>query len=107
MAYLDYNRNLGTNELGAINEMKAVIWLIEQGYQVFTNIKGTGPADMVAWEPQTNKTIVIDVKTMRLYQKKDGTLQYNSSIGDENDKRRKPFVSYLGYCPEDNTFRWI
>jgi hypothetical protein len=107
MAYLDYDRSLGTNELGAINEMKAAIWLMEQGYQVFTNVKGTGPADLVAWNSDTNETLIVDVKTSRRYQKKDGTIQYNSSIGPKYDKNRKPFVSYLGYCPEDNSFRWI
>jgi Holliday junction resolvase-like predicted endonuclease len=107
MPLLEYDRSLGTNELGAINEMKAVIWLMEQGYQVFTNIKGTGPADMIAWNPETDEKIVVDVKTMRIYKRHDGTLQYNSSIGSANDKRRRKFVSYLGYCPENNEFRWL
>lgn len=96
---------LDTNSRGALHEMKAVIHLMEQGYQVFTNIKGTGPADMVAWCPKTNETLVIDVKTVRIYLKADGTKQYQSSLGTE--KNKKQFVKYLGYCPDEDTWMWL
>lgn len=90
---------------GALHEMKAVVYLMEQGYQVFTNIKGTGPADMVAWCPKTNKIMVIDVKTVKIYLKADGTKKYHSSLGSGKNKRN--FVQYLGYCPDDNTWMWL
>ncbi len=90
---------------GALNEMKAVVYLMEQGYQVFTNVKGTGPADLVAWCPDTNETLVIDVKTVRIYTKADGSKQYISSLSSQ--KHKKPFVKYLGYCQEDNSWIWI
>jgi len=90
---------------GALHEMKAVIHLMEQGYQVFTNIKGTGPADLVAWRPETNETLIIDVKTVWIYLKADGTKKYHSSVGTGKNKRN--FVKYLGYCPDDNTWMWL
>ena len=99
------NFTMDDSTKGALHEMKAVVYLMEQGYQVFTNIKGTGPADLVAWCPKTNETLVIDVKTMRIYLKADGTKQYHSSLG--TGKRKKPFVKYLGYCPDDNSWMWL
>jgi hypothetical protein len=104
MAYLEYEKK-DCNILGAVNELKAAIWLLEQGYQVFMNVKGVGPADMVAWSATTNETKIVDVKTMRKYQKKTGEFVYNTSLG--STKKKKPFVSYLGYCPDDDIFKWL
>jgi Holliday junction resolvase-like predicted endonuclease len=90
---------------GAIHEFKACIYLMEQGYEVFLNVKGAGPADLVAWHPETNEILVIDVKTIKNYPKTDGTASYHSSLG--SDKNKKPFVTYLGYCASDDFFEWL
>lgn len=41
--------------------MKAVVWLMEQGYEVFRNLSAEGAFDMIALSPE--ETIYIDVKT--------------------------------------------
>lgn len=97
-------KKVGANALGSINELKAVIWLIEQGYEVFYNIQSTGKADIIAWNNITDETIKIDVKTVRIYVKADGTKQYISSLGNS---KKHDFVKYLGYCPDESLFMWL
>jgi hypothetical protein len=99
------------NTIALISELKAQIWLTEQGYEVFTNIKPSGPADLLAWDVAKNHVLKIDVKTVKVYKKKDGTKSYVfSSLGPAGgsgaDVRVKDNVTYLGYCEEENLFIW-
>ena len=87
--------------LGAISEMKAIIYLIGLGYDVFTNTSPAGPADLMAWNRNTGETIAIDVKTIRRKIYADGTCGYVPF-----PKVRNEFVRYLGYCPETDEFFW-
>ena len=52
-----------TNRTGDISELKAVVWLLEQGYEVFRNVGCTGPIDIVAIKDGI--TTLIDVKTLK------------------------------------------
>jgi hypothetical protein len=62
-----------TNWKGAINEMIACAWLGLRGYDVFRNIAPTGPVDIVAWNRETRKHLLIDVKGWSTkYVRKDG-----------------------------------
>lgn len=45
---------------GALAELKACSWLIEQGYEVFRNVSPEGPFDLIAVKP--GETIYVDVK---------------------------------------------
>lgn len=45
---------------GARNEHAAILWLLEQGYEVFRNVSQHGPIDIVA--VKDGETIFIDVK---------------------------------------------
>lgn len=47
---------------GAVSELIAATWLLNQGYQVFRNVSAAGPFDLVALRP--GETIYIDVKTV-------------------------------------------
>ena len=38
-----------TNRTGDISEHKAVVWLLEQGYEVFRNECCSGPIDIIAY----------------------------------------------------------
>jgi Holliday junction resolvase len=46
---------------GAISELIACAWLLEQGYEVFRNVSACGLADLVAFKD--GATLLIDVKT--------------------------------------------
>lgn len=48
---------------GATSELIACAWLLSLGYEVFRNVSGGGPADIVAWKAATGEKHVIDVKT--------------------------------------------
>lgn len=96
---------------GTISELKAQIWLLEQGYEVFANVKPSGKADILAWDLKSNNVLKIDVKTVRIYKKKDGSKSYVfsglGSIGhDAIDMRTTDNVTYLGYCEEEDSFIW-
>lgn len=49
---------------GALSEMAACSWLLQQGYHVFRNVSPVGPADIIAWKPDCDETLRIDVKTV-------------------------------------------
>jgi Holliday junction resolvase-like predicted endonuclease len=105
-------RGLKTGRIGALSELRAQAWLMEQGYEVFKNIKPSGPADLIAWDIKSNTILKIDVKTVRIYIKKDGSKNYNfSSLGnvylESKNKRAIEGIHYLGYCEEENRFLWF
>jgi len=53
------------SRVGDLSEFYTITWLWDQGYEVFPNAGSTGMVDMVAWHPETEETILIDVKTAR------------------------------------------
>ena len=52
-----------SSRAGDLSEYYAVTWLWDQGYEVFPNAGSQGMVDMIAWNPETQQTILIDVKT--------------------------------------------
>lgn len=99
------------NTIALVSELKAKIWLLEQGYEVFRNVKSSGPADLLAWNVEKNHILKIDVKTVKVYKKKDGTKSYVfSGLGPAGSKgseeKALANVTYLGYCEEENIFIW-
>ena len=53
---------MNTARKGCVSEHKAMVWLIEQGYEVYENISAEGPFDLIAIRP--GETIYVDVKTV-------------------------------------------
>jgi hypothetical protein len=53
---------LNTSRLGHHVEMRAVVYLMECGYDVFWNLSPEGPADLMVWD-RVNTPKPIDVKT--------------------------------------------
>ena len=93
---------MNKNVIGSVSELKAIIWLLEQGYEVFNNVRAHGSADLIAWDEEQNIFLAIDVKTIKPYIKKDGTKSY--FIG--NKSNIKDNVTYLGYNPDEDLFMW-
>ena len=52
-----------TQTIGDINEHKAIIKFLKEGYWVFKNISVKGPIDMVLIHEETGEVRKIDVKT--------------------------------------------
>lgn len=59
---------------GCHSELLAVLWLLEQGWEVFRNVSQHGPADLTVWNPTTAEIRLVDVKTVhtKRYKKKTG-----------------------------------
>lgn len=51
------------NKVGDISELRAAVWLSEQGWEVYRNVGCTGLADLVAFDPE-GRCHRIDVKTL-------------------------------------------
>lgn len=90
------------NTTGTSSELRATVWLFEQGFEVFKNVAATGPADLVIRNKETGELRAVDVKTVTIYIKKDGSKSYNWSVSGS----KKENVSYLGYCREEEIFLW-
>ena len=48
---------------GAHSELLASAELINEGYEVFRNVCPDGPADLIAWRPETGEVRILDIKT--------------------------------------------
>jgi hypothetical protein len=49
--------------IGDVNEFKATIKFLKEGYMVFKNVSGVGPIDLVLVHQETGEMRKIDVKT--------------------------------------------
>lgn len=83
------------NRLGDMAEHYAITWLWDKGYHVFKNCGCTGPADIIAIDPEGNIKI-IDVKSY-----KDGRLS------SKTDLQKKLGVQYLHYNSETRKCRFV
>jgi len=93
------------NRSGDISEHKAVVWLLEQGYEVFRNECCSGPIDIIALNIETQEILKIDVKTGSIYIREDGTRRVNHSKLKEI--QIKLDVKLLSYDKERDTFTFI
>ena len=93
------------NRSGDISEHKAVVWLLEQGYEVFRNECCSGPIDIIALNIETQEILKIDVKTGSIYIREDGTRRVNHSKLKE--LQIKLDVKLLSYDKERDTFTFI
>lgn len=55
------HRNLALRNMGAHSELRATMWLLEQGYHVLRNVSQHGPVDIVAIKD--GAVTLFDVKT--------------------------------------------
>ena len=94
-----------TNRTGDVTEHKAVVWLLEQGYEVFRNECCSGPIDIIALNIETQEILKIDVKTGSIYIREDGTRRVNHSKLKE--LQIKLDVKLLSYDKERDTFTFI
>jgi Holliday junction resolvase-like predicted endonuclease len=76
----DVAMNTGTT--GAVAELKATIYLMELGYQVFRAISPNCPCDLIALDP-SGKCFRVEVKTRNKTANDDwGTLSYDTEKFD-------------------------
>ena len=97
---------------GIVSELKAITWFLEQNWEVFHNVKPNGPADFVIWKQGMVCPILVDVKTVNVYIKADGSESYvfaglGNKDWDTAKKNTKDNIHYLGYCPQKDTFLWF
>src|SRR5215472_2194281 len=53
--------SMDKKHLGAANELKAVLWLLRQGYEVFRNVSQSGAIDLIAHRGV--EVLLVDVKS--------------------------------------------
>ncbi len=86
---------------GDITEIKALSYLLDNGFEVFRNESSTGPVDIVALDIVNNKVILIDVKTISPA-KSTGIIP----IPNKTEIQQKLDVQFLIYDKNTNTFTW-
>jgi Holliday junction resolvase-like predicted endonuclease len=87
---------------GALSELKATVWLLEQGYEVFTNVSPHGDADIIIRDPNTGELSAVDVTTAIKYLKKDGTV----SVHHNRKKYEGKVNTKALLVTVDNEFIW-
>jgi len=94
------------NRSGDLTEHKAVVWLLEKGYEVFRNECCTGPIDIIAINLETKDLLKIDVKTGAIYNTKDGIRKINCQR-KLTELQKELDVKILMYDKENNKFEFI
>jgi len=62
------------NHTGAAGEMLVCAYFLSHGLEVFRNVASSGPVDLMLLNLETNKSILVDVKSFRSpYVKSDGS----------------------------------
>jgi Holliday junction resolvase-like predicted endonuclease len=87
-----------TAKLGRATEIRAHLWLLQQGYEVFNNIFPTGPVDAIAMDRKTGNIIKIEIRTAS--ERKDGTWY----CGDLTQEQVTLRVQLLVYLPSTQQF---
>lgn len=96
--------DVDSNRKGDLAEYYAVTWLWDQGYEVFKNAGCTGPIDLIAYNLETEETILIDVKTF-LKDPRDGT--YSKTPKQRSQLQKDQNVVRLGFNPITRKLRFI
>ena len=91
-----------SNKRGAISEQQAVLYLLREGVDVFTNCQHTGPEDMITFNPETGETKCWEVKTenYRLTGPKKGT-----AIGRSRRDTRFTKIIHMLYVHKNGNVR--
>tara|TARA_R100000808_G_C2018159_1_gene67625 strand:+ start:114 stop:446 length:333 start_codon:yes stop_codon:yes gene_type:complete len=97
---MENNTKLAAKKVGDLLELKAVCWLLEQGYEVFRNDCSTGPIDIIALNLETNEILKIDVKTVQI--RSDGK---RACFPKLRDNQVNLGIKLLGFNEKTNT--WI
>jgi hypothetical protein len=79
---------------GAMSELKAAAWLMEQGYEVYRNVSAHGQHDLVAYNKETGEFKGYDVKTATYNVKEESGEVNVSCAGSPYD------VTYLLVLPD-------
>lgn len=84
-----------TSRTGDISELKACVWLLEQGYEVYRNVSCVGPADLTVLKD--GELWLVDVKTCN----------YNTKTGKYSFQKPKVEGVKLLHClREHHEFLW-
>lgn len=59
--------------MGSKAELQAIIWLLDKGYDVFSNVSSHGYIDLIAINTSTMEICYFDVKTAIKYTNRDGS----------------------------------
>jgi len=67
-----------TNHTGAAGEMLVCAFFLSHGLEVFRNVASSGPIDLIVFNRETGKSILVDVKSLRSpYVRADGSYSIN------------------------------
>jgi Holliday junction resolvase-like predicted endonuclease len=77
---------------GGISELRACVWLLEQGYSVLRNVAQDGPIDVVAIKGE--EILKIDVKTVHVYPEGGAVIGKKVAADKETIKNIKTLLVY-------------
>ncbi len=78
-------------KVGDVNELKATIKFLKEGYWVFRNVSPKGPIDMVIVNEETGEVRLIDVKT-NSYREAYKKTKRRKKLTEEQEKLGVEFV---------------
>lgn len=89
------------NRIGEVVELKAILWLAEQGFEVYRNNFRTGPADLIAMSPDGQLT-AIDVKKVADAERNDNRINHPR----KTEEQQLLNICLLYYNEKTDFFGW-
>lgn len=86
---------------GDMSEIKALSYLLDNGFEVFRNESSTGPVDIISLDIVNNKVVLVDVKTLSP-SKVTGVF----STLKKTKIQQNLDVQFLFYDKNTDTFTW-
>lgn len=97
--------NTDNNRKGDLAEHYAITWLWDEGYEVFRNAGCSGPIDLIAYNLETQETLLIDVKTFQ--EQVVGGGNYSSTPAQRSQLQKDLNVVFLGFNPITRKLRFV
>ena len=95
-------------KVGDVNELKATIKFLKEGYWVFRNVSPKGPIDMILVHEETGEVRKIDVKTTNYRQSwKPGTKIHRTDTGASKIKGRIYIYGKRRRCLKNYALRYL
>lgn len=91
---------LRSGVVGAIGELKASVWLLEQGYEVYRAVSPHSSSDLVV--VKDGEMFAVEVRTAHRH--KDGK---SFSVDKKISRHATTHVRLLAYVVEWDEFRWV
>lgn len=95
------DRRMQRSRIGDVIEHRAIVWLLEEGFEVFKNVSCIGPIDLMVLD-QSGSVFRVDVKKCTDASRNDDKITFHT----KTEEQKKLDVRFLLYDEARDYFGW-